>query len=262
VKNGYQLSHNGVSSVRYEPRSITYNIDFSETGEQAGDGLNNKAASIFYGDGKVHITGGFTQNGSGDPLEDVGYLESGTWEEYAVIQVGNYPNEGLFFNSELYVVGGFFSPYSRAAKWNGSSWEQVGDGLNGTILSMTVKDDIYVGGGFTTSVTSGNTLNYVAKLENGEWKGVGGGFNDNVWDITNINGELYACGDFTQNVSGETVRRISKLNTTLGKWEELGNGINNGQAYTIVEYLGDIYVGGSFTNYLMKLNTQTNTCLF
>ena len=71
-------------------------------------------------------------------------------------------------NSELYAGGAFDSignnPANRMAKWNGTTWTNLGTGTNNEVLTLaldTINNIIYAGGSLTTA--GGNATLYIAK---------------------------------------------------------------------------------------------------
>ncbi len=134
----------------------------------------------------------------------------------------------------LYAGGTFTSladgtPVLRIARWNGTTWQQVGDGLNGTVSVLGVFDDgngpaLYAGGGFTGS---GNTpLNSLAKWNGTSWVDVGGGANAFVQAMyvgDDGDGEaLYIGGQFT-GVGAIAANAIAKWDGS--SWSTLGSGL-------------------------------------
>lgn len=76
--------------------------------------------------------------------------------------------------------GGTDVPVSRIAKWNGSNWEPVGGGVNGTVYALQVWDDglgggaaLYVGGNFDRA--GGQPANGIARWSGAGWHDLAGG---------------------------------------------------------------------------------------
>jgi hypothetical protein len=81
-------------------------------------------------------------------------------------------------------AGGFF-PFaggavaSNVAKWNGSTWSPLGDGMDDLVSALAVFDDgsgpaLYAGGRFTSA--GGVPANGIAKWDGSTWSSLGGGF--------------------------------------------------------------------------------------
>ncbi len=156
-------------------------------------------------------------------------------------------------------VGGYFTTAggnnaNRIAKWNGSSWSNLGDGIlttsNGVLSLLLYNSNLYIGGIFHTAggVTANNIAKYSISGENYSSLTTGGtnGTNGNVNAIAIIGSDYYFGGEFT-SVKGGTLsaNRIAKWNATEG-WSALGSGLNNWvKAFAVMGT--DLYVGGDFT---------------
>jgi Rax2 C-terminal beta propeller domain len=165
-----------------------------------------------------------------------------------------------FLGSDLY-VGGIFNraggnTAGGLAKWNGSSWSDVG-GFNGFVVSI-VSDgtNLYVGGSFTNC--GGVFATNVAKWNGTNWSALGSGlgFYENPFSqVANIlvwrNGQLYAGGAFT-NAGSVAATNIAVWNGST--WSPLGGGVAGvGSAFTGspvagMQFIGsDLFVCGNFT---------------
>ncbi len=148
--------------------------------------------------------------------------------------------------SNIYVGGDFVtaggSSAYRIAKWNGSSWSALTQGLNNTVYAIAVSgSDVYVGGAFTTA--GGATRNYIAKWNGSSWSSLGGGMNGSVYGIAVNGSDVFAGGNFT-TAGGKTVNFIARWDGS--EWWPLGSGANN-TVYTVAGDGSNIYIGGSFT---------------
>ncbi|MEK9138399.1 MAG: hypothetical protein AAB393_14840, partial [Bacteroidota bacterium] len=97
--------------------------------------------------------------------------------------------------NDIYVGGSFTTVEkivaNRIAKWNGTSWSALGDGLNNTVYTLAVSgSDIYVGGSFTTA--GGTTANRIAKWNGTSWSALGSGTSDDVHAIAISGNDVYA----------------------------------------------------------------------
>ena len=173
--------------------------------------------------------------------------------------------------SNIYVAGSFTNRVSHGngnncyvAKWNGSSWSELGgtntSTFNSYINSVTsdASGNIYVAGNFTNAIGK----YYVAEWNGSSWSELGG-INTSTFDVitqitTDANGNVYATGQFT-NTNGKYY--IAKWNGIT--WSELG-GTNtstfNGSVTSLTtDVIGNLYAAGTFTNtngkyYLAKWN--------
>ncbi|HWY37855.1 MAG TPA: T9SS type A sorting domain-containing protein [Bacteroidia bacterium] len=158
------------------------------------------------------------------------------------------------YQNELY-AGGIFSnsggtQISNIAKWNGTSWQPVGTGINGVVAALCVyKNELYAGGNFTTA--GGVPVKNIARWDNTNWHNVNGGVNYtgaiSICALQVYSGQLYAGGTF--DTAGVIhVNNIARWDST--NWSNVGGGaINYTGAISIcafTNYSGGIVTGGSF----------------
>jgi hypothetical protein len=127
-------------------------------------------------------------------------------------------NDFVVFRGDL-VVGGRFhlaggrGPSYQAynvARWDGSAWHRLGNGINYDVSSMAVlNDELFVGGNFTQA--GGNSIPYIARWNGASWRSVGEGLDGPVYRMIEFQGKLIAAGGFTR--SGST-----PLNR-IGQWD-------------------------------------------
>ena len=135
------------------------------------------------------------------------------------------------------------------------------EGFDGTVNSIAPaldgSDDVYVGGDFT--IYKNSSANRIARLNNDSSLDTsfitGTGFNGAVRIVTPAtdgSGDVYVGGSFT-NYNGAAVNGIARLNLdgSLDTNFITGTGFN-GKVEIItpaIVGIGDVYVGGDFTNY-------------
>ncbi len=151
-------------------------------------------------------------------------------------------------NDVLYAGGHFFNngtlTVNHIAKWNGTSWDSLGSGMDQDVYSVAIYNgELYAGGHFLSA--GGTNCSYIAKWDGATWQPVGGGMNSDVGYLHVYNGELYAGGAFT-NAGGIPAAYIAKWNGTT--WDSLGSGLAGNSVLTIQSYNGELYVGGDFTD--------------
>jgi hypothetical protein len=163
----------------------------------------------------------------------------------------------------IYAAGGFTdtisntNQYKYVAKWTGTSWIQVGTGINalkaiGGIHALCIDKmhNIYVG----TFVKDSINHYEVAKWDGVSWNQLGIGSsalnaNSDIYSIClDRSGNVYVAGDFT-NTSG--FKYVAKWDGNT--WTELGadsNALNaNDDIRAIIsDSAGNIYAAGSFRN--------------
>ncbi|MFI4915853.1 MAG: GC-type dockerin domain-anchored protein [Phycisphaerales bacterium JB060] len=164
----------------------------------------------------------------------------------------------------LYVGGSFTSiggmPASHIARWDGSSWSPLGDGLDGPVYAIAEFDDgtgpaLYAGGWFTQA--GGQPASGIAKWDGSQWTGVGGGVSGpehpQIYDLKVFDDgagpALFVAGNFSS--AGSTVTQgIAKWDGD--QWLPLGTGlIGVGARGATLEVFNDgsgeaMYLGGRF----------------
>ncbi len=129
---------------------------------------------------------------------------------------------------ELYAAGDFFFAGGvsaiHIAKWNGTSWSPVGQGLSGgLVLALTVFNDgtgerLYAGGSFAFS--GGNPVPRLARWNGSAWSAVANPMNSEIDVLMPFQGELYAGGMFSS--PGNFIARWDGQN-----WFPLGIGMDS-----------------------------------
>ena len=147
-------------------------------------------------------------------------------------------------------------------KWNGSAWEGLGSGLEGSISGtapviyphqLLVADSfLYVVGNFRYA--GGKEVNGVARWDGSEWHPLGPGFNNTVYGLCLFQGSLIAGGSFTQSGNVQTPR-IARWNHE--SWEALPFGLiaPSPQDYiyvhTLKEIDGKLFIAGGIKEIVM-----------
>jgi trimeric autotransporter adhesin len=147
-------------------------------------------------------------------------IKAQTWNSVGS-GLDGYVNAMAVFNNELYVAGYFTTaggqPASNIAKWNGSSWQAVGNGITGAnaeVYALKVyNSELYAAGYFYDA--GGVSVNNMAKWNGAVWSavgaGAGNGANDYVYTLEVYGSYLYAGGEFAStggvpsNYIGQTI---------------------------------------------------------
>jgi hypothetical protein len=154
--------------------------------------------------------------------------------------------------SNVYAAGNFTVAggvgVSYIAKWDGSSWSDLGGGVNSEVDALAVSgSDLYAGGFFTTA--GGIPAKHIAKWNGSNWSEVGYGVANGIYTLVAalaVSGSnLYVGGDFTK--AGDIAANdIAKWDGN--DWSALGAGV-----YRVVSALAvsgsNVYVGGSFSTF-------------
>jgi hypothetical protein len=107
--------------------------------------------------------------------------------------------------TDLFVAGNFFrageTPAESVARWDGSNWHPVGDGVRGEVHALLWTHDLLVAGGNFSG--SGDELwpvdhRFLAAWDGTRWDQVAGGVNDWVNSLAADERNLYVGGRFTQ----------------------------------------------------------------
>jgi len=228
-----------------------------------GGGITSTVPSVWsmaVYDGKLIVGGNYLEFGG---VADTNYVAAWDGTEWTAVGGGLGGQPGLanalcmtVYNGDLYVAGRFDSAggatVSQIAKWDGSTWSDVGGGITGTqVLGMGVYNgDLYVTGNFTDA--GGVPARGVAKWDGFNWSAVGSGFAGNLYDAIAYDdgsGEaLYVVGTFTASLAGTPMSKIARFNGTT--WEAVGGGLDAGNAFGLGVWndgAGEsLYVGGSF----------------
>jgi hypothetical protein len=156
-------------------------------------------------------------------------------------------NQGnLYVGGNFTTAGGIVA--RGIAKWDGTSWSNVGEGLSISStdridsIAIDSENNIYVGGTFST--IGEISIDKIAKWNGTSWSGLGSGLNVSCSAICiDENDNIYAGGGFT-TAGGISANKIAKWNGT--SWSALGNGFNL-NVFTITAYNNEIYAAGLFT---------------
>lgn len=170
----------------------------------------------------------------------------------------------LYAGGSFLVAGGV--AVNRIARWNGVTWEPVGNGTNKAVNVLKVFDagdgeglSLFAGGDFETA--SGTLVNQVAAWNGSKWSPLGTGMGSAaatpavnamaIFDDQSGSGPaLYAGGSFTA-VGGSNTAFIVKWDGA--EWSPLGAGVDGAVNALVVhdDGLGGgpaLYAGGWFNN--------------
>ncbi|MFN9972494.1 MAG: hypothetical protein ACK58T_21650, partial [Phycisphaerae bacterium] len=126
------------------------------------------------------------------------------------------------------IAGGTFTSIggvaaNNIARWNGSSWQPLGSGVNSSVSALLALPDgsLIVGGGFTTA--GGIAASRIARWDGSGWQALGPGLNDAVSVLTRLSdGTLVAGGTFSWS-GGTPINRIAHWNGDA--WKAFGTGL-------------------------------------
>ncbi|MBK9138252.1 MAG: hypothetical protein IPM17_05730 [Verrucomicrobia bacterium] len=174
------------------------------------------------------------------------------WTQLGDVSRDGWPGDVMALagsGGDLYIGGSFTTVGQTAAKniakWNGSGWSALGDGVDGTVHALAVSGtDLFAGGEFSMAGTV--NAKCIAKWNGNTWSSIGsigGGRDDYVLALAVYGTDLYAGGSFTR-AGGTAANRIAKWDGNT--WSPLGSGVND--PVTALAVSGtDLYAGGYFT---------------
>jgi hypothetical protein len=159
-------------------------------------------------------------------------------------------------------AGGYFGFAGGAsayyiAKWNGTTWSNLGSGLNSYVRALAVVDlgagpSLFVGGNFTAA--GGGFAGHVARWNGSAWSSVGAGLDGFIYSLAGFDDgwgtAVYAGCTLTHSSPG-----IVKWDGS--SWSPLGSGVSGGQGffhYVFTLAVGDLdsdgvqdlCIGGNF----------------
>ncbi len=144
----------------------------------------------------------------------------------------------LIAGGRFTVAGGVRA--ANIARWDGTSWSPLGEGLDGTVLALAVAGGRLVAGGEFTHSGLDSTVQHVAAWDGTRWQALGEGTNGVVRTLRVTGEGLVAGGDFT--LAGTNSFSYCAL-WSGSAWSSMGNldgpvyGLCQSQAWGGVEEL-------------------------
>jgi hypothetical protein len=205
------------------------------------------------------FTGVGQENGTWTPLQYFAQWNGSVWSG-----VGGAVNAQVFAlatNGASLYAGGFFSQATQSngsnvtvnaiARWNGTTWTNLGLGLTAPsgypyVATMTfLGSDLYVGGDFTGA--GGTNANFIARW-NGRWFPLGNGASNGVDNVVQSllakGGNLYVGGSFSTAKSPSGTLTASAAAIWNGtQWSTWGRGTGGG-IYSITSYGTNVIAAG------------------
>jgi hypothetical protein len=132
------------------------------------------------------------------------------WDTYSWHSIGSNPPSGVglgltVWNSRLIVLGAFVTnsvPVLGAAL-NGSTWQSIGSGFDGSgYCGIGEPNDLLVGGDFTHNPANA-PFSHLARWDGNAWYPVGAGTVSNVLAMAHYGGRLVLGGTFHQSTLGD-----------------------------------------------------------
>jgi hypothetical protein len=154
---------------------------------------------------------------------------------------------------------------NRIAQWDGSSWSALGTGMTGgdniKVGALAVYNGKLIAAGYFTHA-GGVAANCIAQWDGSSWSPLGGDELE-IWDIfglmslTVYNDKLILGGSFRPYV-GDRWECVAQWDGN--SWSSLGSGLENGKAFDVTVYNGNLIATGwgvlaggqTYTNYIAQ----------
>jgi len=239
------------------------------TWRPVGGGINSLVSALACDDKNLYAAGQFTSAGgiaatniakwdgshwvplgSGIPLVNEGGMMVGAVDSLTVC------GSDLFAGGRFRRAGDVFA--TNIARWEGTNWYALGDGLNGAVRALAaVGRLLFTGGEFRRA--GGVAATNVAFWDGSDWHSLGSGVNDglSVLALTANGHTLFAGGSF-RTIGGTVARRIAQWDGV--DWSALGSGFGGGLGDAGIGVLAangaELFAGGFFSNVGGKPSTN------
>ena len=240
-------------SISHTERLNAQIYNWSQLGTSAVNGTNGKVNAITSYNGSLVLAGAFTYAGSTD-VRNIAMWNGNSWTALGTgignSSVGDTVYSLAVYNGVLYAGGNFTYaggiPASNIAKWNGTSWSAVSNGINGQVNALLVYNSkLYAGGEFDNAGTV--SANRIARWNGTSWADVGGGFNTNnsskVFALATWGSKLVVGGRFN-TAGGNPDTNVAGWNDTT--WSAVGSGFGTGsdRIFALTVNNNVLYCGG------------------
>lgn len=199
-----------------------------------GKGIDRYIIDMAVWDGKL-VLAGRQDELFGVPVSHVcGWDGSQVFDFPGAWEANLFPIECVeAFDGDLY-AGGRDSDVGFVARWDGTAWQQMDQGLLDDVNDLCVLNGQLVAGGDADVVCIWN---------GSAWDTLGTRFNSSIEELEVFNGQLYAGGSFTANVNGTPLRGLARWNGTA--WEQAGDGLD-GTVRGMCVAGSDLVLAGNF----------------
>ncbi|MEI2722040.1 MAG: hypothetical protein V9H26_00400 [Verrucomicrobiota bacterium] len=183
------------------------------------------------------FAGGYFDSAGGVAVDGIARWDGRLWSWMP--SVG--PVKALAVSGTHIYAAGYGLGGNHVAIWDGSTWSDLGSGMDSSVYALAVSGNtLYAGGSFTTA--GGVAVNRIAKWNGTFWSALSSGTSGGVYALAVSGTGLYVGGSFG-TAGGTSSPRIAKWSGSA--WSALGSGMNS--AVTALAVSGsDLYVGGIF----------------
>lgn len=253
VNEGTAAISANAGSVSHAATVTVSNPVQSGAWQAVGAGMNDDVMAFTEFEGDLVAGGRFT-TADGQTAVRVARWDGSDWHSMGT--VGEPVNSQAavhtltVFNGDLIAGGGFITAdgqtVNNIARWDGSNWQTMGDGMDNAVLDLTVfEDDLIAVGMFRHS--GGERMEYVARWNGTEWQSMAIGMNGSVSAVEVFGSDLIIGGVF-RNIAGQAATRIARWDGSA--WHPMGSlgdpdDFNEGvEALKVFE--NDLIAGGRF----------------
>jgi trimeric autotransporter adhesin len=230
---------------------------WSALGQSPNDGVDTSGwvASLTRIGSDLYVGGHFASAGPGIPVGNIARWDGSAWHDLgggtsANDDVYTMANDGASVYAAGYIYGAGGSTAHFIARWDGTAWHTLGnstgDGTDGPILALAYANGkLYVGGGFTTVGGTVHAKN-IAVWDGSHWSSLGFSLDGAITSLCFSGGKLYLSGPF----SGALLQRgfVASWDSVHQSLTFLAGGLNS-SAQAIAASEGDVYFGGTFTDF-------------
>ncbi len=211
--------------------------------------LNDFVENMYVSNNELYVTGRFDTIG-GVQADMIAKFDGVNWFAFPPLdsfslQNGSIIKSCIMYKGELYVAGGFTSPYnskiSKIARFDGVNWNPVGNGFSnwaGINDLVVYKNELYAAGSFDKA--HGDPGDNIAKWDGTNWSEVGTKFIPGTQQIGEYNNKLYC-------------REVINNYVYLCEWDgtnwTTGLGFNYwGDVHNFTTLNNDLYISGFFSS--------------
>jgi hypothetical protein len=227
---------------------------WSPVGTGLSGGYSNVLALGVY-NGKLYAGGAFYAAGD-SATTDIAVWDGSNWSTVGTGMTTctssvTWVDAFAVYNGKLYAAGIFCKAggitANNIAVWDGSKWDSVGAGINGSVSALCVYNgNLYAGGQF--SKAGDTAANSIAMWDGTKWSPVAKGIRDSaVLAMAVYKGSLYVGGNF-DSAGTVAAKNIAQWNGTT--WSQVSaKGITGVTGVgTLCTYDTCLFAGGYFNN--------------